>query len=89
MIDATATRGLRTTATDEEQDMTELRDTDGEMLLTPGEVAQIFRVNPKTVSRWARAGKISTIRTLGGHRRFRAGDVEALVAATEETSVLG
>lgn len=69
--------------------MTELQALDGEALLTPGEVAQIFRVNPKTVSRWARAGKISTIRTLGGHRRFRAGDVEALVAATEEASVLG
>jgi len=69
--------------------MTELQMLDAEALLTPGEVAQIFRVNPKTVSRWARAGKISTIRTLGGHRRFRAGDVEALVAATEEASVLG
>jgi len=73
----------------EEFEMTELQTMDGEVLLTPGEVAQIFRVNPKTVSRWARAGKISTIRTLGGHRRFRAGDVEALVAATEEASVLG
>jgi excisionase family DNA binding protein len=73
----------------EEFEMTELQTMDGEALLTPGEVAQIFRVNPKTVSRWARAGKISTIRTLGGHRRFRAGDVEALVAATEEASVLG
>ena len=31
----------------------------------------MFRVNPKTVTRWARAGKISAIRTLGGHRRFR------------------
>ena len=69
--------------------MIEGAELDGEVLLTPGEVAQIFRVNPKTVSRWARAGKISTIRTLGGHRRFRAGDVEALVAATEEASVLG
>ena len=41
-------------------------------LLAPAEVAQMFRVNPKTVTRWARAGKISAIRTLGGHRRFRA-----------------
>jgi excisionase family DNA binding protein len=85
----TAASGRCTRQPEEENHMTDLRDTDGEMLLTPGEVAQIFRVNPKTVSRWARAGKISTIRTLGGHRRFRAGDVEALVAATEETSVLG
>ncbi|MDQ1502811.1 MAG: hypothetical protein QOD57_538, partial [Actinomycetota bacterium] len=41
-------------------------------LLTPGEVATMFRVNAKTVTRWARAGKISAVRTLGGHRRFQA-----------------
>lgn len=44
-------------------------------LLTPGEVAEMFRVNPKTVTRWARAGRISAVRTLGGHRRFRASDI--------------
>lgn len=44
-------------------------------LLTPGEVAEMFRVNPKTVTRWARSGKISAVRTLGGHRRFRASEV--------------
>src|SRR5205807_2412739 len=38
-------------------------------LLTPAEVAAMFRVNPKTVTRWARSGKITAIRTLGGHRR--------------------
>ncbi|HET9060838.1 MAG TPA: BldC family transcriptional regulator [Acidimicrobiales bacterium] len=44
-------------------------------LLTPAEVAALFRVNPKTVTRWARAGKITAIRTLGGHRRFRATEI--------------
>ncbi len=44
-------------------------------LLTPGEVAIMFRVNPKTVTRWARAGKLTAIRTLGGHRRFRASEI--------------
>ena len=44
-------------------------------LLTPGEVAEMFRVNPKTVTRWARAGRLSAVRTLGGHRRFRASEV--------------
>jgi excisionase family DNA binding protein len=44
-------------------------------LLTPAEVAAMFRVNPKTVTRWARAGKITAIRTLGGHRRFRASEI--------------
>ncbi len=57
---------------------------DGEALLTPAEVAAMFRVNPKTVTRWARAGKISAIRTLGGHRRFRASEVRAFLARTQE-----
>ncbi len=47
-----------------------------EALLTPSEVAELFRVNPKTVTRWARAGKLSAIRTLGGHRRFRASEIK-------------
>ena len=54
-------------------------------LLTPSEVAQMFRVNPKTVTRWARAGKLTAIRTLGGHRRFRASEIErALREMSEE-----
>lgn len=48
-------------------------------LLTPAEVAAIFRVDPKTVTRWAKAGKISSIRTLGGHRRFRVGEVRKIL----------
>lgn len=48
-------------------------------LLTPGEVAQLFRVDPKTVTRWANAGKLSTTRTLGGHRRYHAAEVLALL----------
>ena len=50
-----------------------------EKLLTPGEVAALFKVNPKTVTRWARAGKITAIRTIGGHRRFRADEVQAFL----------
>lgn len=46
-------------------------------LLTPSEVAALFRVNPKTVTRWARAGKLNAIRTLGGHRRFKASEIRA------------
>jgi excisionase family DNA binding protein len=48
-------------------------------LLTPGEVAAMFRVNAKTVTRWARAGKISAVRTLGGHRRFRTSEIRRLL----------
>lgn len=50
-----------------------------ERLLTPGEVATLFRVDPKTVTRWAAAGRISSIRTPGGHRRFRESEVRALL----------
>lgn len=53
----------------------------GERLLTPGEVAALFRVDPKTVTRWAAAGRISSIRTPGGHRRFPESEVRALLAA--------
>jgi excisionase family DNA binding protein len=55
-----------------------------EQLLTPSEVAAMFRVNPKTVTRWARAGKISAIRTLGGHRRFRATEIQAFLDQVDE-----
>jgi excisionase family DNA binding protein len=50
-----------------------------EVLLTPAEVAKLFRVDPKTVTRWAKAGKITAIRTLGGHRRYRQSEVQALL----------
>ncbi|MCH7229502.1 BldC family transcriptional regulator [Glycomyces sp. L485] len=50
-----------------------------ETLLTPSEVAAMFRVDPKTVTRWAKAGKISAIRTLGGHRRYRESEIRALI----------
>jgi excisionase family DNA binding protein len=52
----------------------------GERLLTPGEVATLFRVDPKTVTRWATAGRIGSIRTPGGHRRFRETEVKALLS---------
>jgi len=51
-----------------------------EPLLTPGEVALMFRVDPKTVTRWASAGRIGSIRTPGGHRRFRESEIHGLLA---------
>jgi excisionase family DNA binding protein len=54
-----------------------------EKLLTPGEIAAILRVNPKTVTRWAQSGKLTSIRTLGGHRRYRESEVRALLAGTD------
>ena len=64
---------------------------DAEALLTPAEVATMFRVDPKTVTRWAKAGKISAIRTLGGHRRYREAEVLSLLdgSAEERTEPVG
>lgn len=50
-------------------------------LLTPAEVAALFRVNAKTVTRWSRAGKIPAVFTLGGHRRFRASAIRRAMEA--------
>jgi excisionase family DNA binding protein len=51
--------------------------------MTPGEVAALFRVDPKTVTKWARRGKLSPIRTLGGHRRDRTAEIRALLATAQ------
>ena len=53
-------------------------------LLTPGEVAAMFRVDPKTVTRWAQAGKLSAVRTLGGHRRFHENEVRQLLTGVPQ-----
>ncbi|HEV7523909.1 MAG TPA: helix-turn-helix domain-containing protein [Acidimicrobiia bacterium] len=45
-------------------------------LLTPAEAARKLGVTPNTVTRWSRAGKISAIQTMGGHRRFRRSEIE-------------
>jgi DNA binding domain, excisionase family len=50
-----------------------------EALLTPAEVAALFRVDPKTVTRWANTGKLTSLRTLGGHRRYRESEVRNLL----------
>ena len=55
---------------------------DSQVLMTPAEVAALFRVDPKTVTRWADAGKLSAVRTLGGHRRYRQDEVQNLLAAS-------
>ena len=59
------------------------RSSEPEVLLTPAEVAKLFRVDPKTVTRWAKAGKLTAICTLGGHRRYRRSEVESLLTKSE------
>jgi excisionase family DNA binding protein len=53
-------------------------------LLTPAEVAALFRVDPKTVTRWAQQGKLHSIRTLGGHRRYPEAEILAFLAAARQ-----
>jgi len=53
-------------------------------LLRPAEVAAIFGVNAKTVARWAKEGRIRSLRTPGGHTRIYAEDVRAIVAGRDE-----
>ncbi len=55
---------------------------DSQVLMTPAEVATLFRVDPKTVTRWADAGKLTAVRTLGGHRRYRQDEVQNLLDAS-------
>lgn len=55
----------------------DIRDT--EPLLTSTEVAAQFRVDPKTVGRWAADGRLPSILTPGGRRRYRASEVRALL----------
>ena len=59
---------------------------DHEVLLTPAEVASLFRVDPKTVTRWEKSGKLTSIRTLGGHRRYKESEVKALLLKTTSNS---
>jgi excisionase family DNA binding protein len=60
---------------------------DHRQLMTPGEVAQLFRVDAKTVSRWAAAGKLPSFKTPGGHRRFDSVKVLELLRRTTEDQV--
>ena len=59
-----------------------------EHLLAPGEVASLFRVDPNTVTRWASAGRIGSIRTPGGHRRFRESEVRSMLASLTSEAVI-
>jgi excisionase family DNA binding protein len=50
-----------------------------EYLLAPGQVAVMFGVNPATVARWEGLGKLTAVRTAGGHRRYREDEIKALL----------
>lgn len=54
-------------------------------VLCPGDVAKLFGVDSKTVTRWARAGKIPSFRTPGGHRRFYLSAIAPLLTTEDES----
>lgn len=56
--------------------------------MTPGEVAALFGVSPKTVVRWFEERELPYAKTLGGHRRYNRKVVEELVAAAGNTGAV-
>lgn len=62
---------------------------DKDEMLTPGEVAKLFRVDPRTVGRWANACRVPSIRTPGGHRRYPAAEVRELIKASFTPAIIG
>jgi excisionase family DNA binding protein len=52
--------------------------------LRTAEVADLLYVSPKTVSRWAKEGKLPFMKTLGGHRRFPEASIRELVDELQE-----
>jgi excisionase family DNA binding protein len=52
--------------------------------LYTAQVAELLHVSPKTVSRWAKEGKLPYLRTLGGHRRYPAHEIRALLETLSE-----
>lgn len=51
-------------------------------LLTPAEVGRLNRIDPKTVTRWAKAGRVDFIRIAGGHRRYPSAQFADLLKIT-------
>jgi excisionase family DNA binding protein len=52
--------------------------------LHTAEVADLLHVSPKTVSRWAKEGKLPFLKTLGGHRRYPAAEIRRLANELQE-----
>ena len=58
---------------------------ESEDYLRAGEAAEILHVSPKTMSRWAKEGRVPHIITLGGHRRFRASEIRTFLEQVEDS----
>jgi len=62
-------------------------DSDGRFLRTR-EVALLFQVSERAVTDWARKGRIRSVRTPGGHRRYPAGEVRSLLQASGQGDLI-
>ncbi|AOY83437.1 IS607 family transposase [Moorena producens JHB] len=58
------------------------------MYLTPIEAQKKYGYNPRTLARWAEAGKIECIKSPGGHRRYLASSIERLIEGEDSRSVV-
>jgi excisionase family DNA binding protein len=52
--------------------------------LRTAEVAELLHVSPKTVSRWAKEGKLPFLKTLGGHRRYPEAKIRELASGLQQ-----
>ena len=81
---AARTRRLAEAAFNDDGCMAKREPHEVEPMLTPADVAAPFAVDPKTVTRWVKTGKLQFITTHGGHRRYREADVRALLEQLTE-----
>ena len=61
--------------------MDHIQRNEDDRLMTPGETATVFRVSVRSLQRWSALGLLEAEQTPGGHRRYRASDVRALLSA--------
>ena len=61
--------------------------TDYPSYLRTGEVADILYVSPKTVSRWAKEGRLPFLKTLGGHRRYPEAEIRELAEELRQEAI--
>lgn len=52
-----------------------------ESLLTSHQAGSLIQVNPSSINKWVKEGRIPAFRTPGGHRRIKAGDLVAFLNA--------
>jgi excisionase family DNA binding protein len=55
--------------------------------LRTAQVADLLYVSPKTVSRWAKEGKLPFLKTLGGHRRFPEAEIRELAEELRQEAI--